>query len=175
MTLQLARTPRKLRVEVHDASARTPERHEACLMGVLGAGSASLTAMHSTRATSPVAVEAVTGIFFVLTFVLVAALGVALLRRPDTRLPAAMLVSIPALVALTAGLAATASDWAHHACAEAALYLGLAVLTAGNGPTGHSTRNHGLSAPVPLVAAHISWSSRPVPPAASRTRACDPG
>ncbi|MDP9434411.1 MAG: hypothetical protein M3P93_04130 [Actinomycetota bacterium] len=114
-------------------SVRIVRRLLAGSLAVLAGGFASLTAIHSARATAPVAVEAVTGISFVLTFVLAAALGVALLRRPATRLPAALLVSIPALVALTAGLAAVGSDWAHPAYAEAALYLGLAALTVRTG------------------------------------------
>ncbi len=76
----------------------------------------------------PAAVEAVTGISFALTFVLSVALAAVLLRRPATRLSAALLVSIPALIALTAGLAAADSDWAHPAYAEAGLYAGLGAL-----------------------------------------------
>ncbi len=115
-------------IDAGQRGVRIVRRLLAGSLAVLAAGFASLTAIHSAHSTVPVAVEAVTGTCFVLTFVLAAALGVALLRRPATRLPAALLMSIPALVALTAGLAAMASDWAHPAYAEAALYAGLAAL-----------------------------------------------
>ena len=97
-------------------------------LAALSGGFVGLAVYHGAGAAVPVAVEAVTGISFVLTFVLAAALGAVLLRRPATRLCAALLLSIPALIALTAGLAAAGSEWAHPAYAEAALYTGLAVL-----------------------------------------------
>lgn len=122
--LVLAASP----IDAGRRSARIVRRLLVGSLALLGAGFTSLTFFHGAGAAAPVAVEAVTGISFVLTFVLAAALGAALLRRPATRLPAALLMSIPFLVALTVALAAAGSEWAHPAYAEAALYAGLAAL-----------------------------------------------
>lgn len=97
------------------------------LAGLAG-GFTGLSLMHSAGATAPVAMQALTGVSFVLIFVLAAALGAVLPRRSATRLSKALLLSIPFLVALTAGMAAAGSDWAHPAYAETALYAGLAAL-----------------------------------------------
>lgn len=109
-------------------SARIVRRLLVACLAVLGGGFAGLTVFHGAGAAPPVAVEAMTGISFLLTFVLAAALGAALLRRPATRLSGTLLLSIPALVAVTAGLASAGSAWAHPAYAEAALYAGLTAL-----------------------------------------------
>lgn len=122
--LVLAASP----IDAGRRSARVIRRLLVGSLAVLGGGFASLTVFHGAGAAPPVAVEAVTGISFVLTFVLATALGAALLRRPATRLPASLLITIPALVALTIGLAAAGSGWAHPGYAEAALYMGLAAL-----------------------------------------------
>lgn len=65
----------------------------------------------------------VASVGFLLMFVLGTALGVSLIRRPDLRLPAALLIASLVLLPL-----AFLPGWGHPAFAEAALYLGSALL-----------------------------------------------
>lgn len=74
------------------------------------------------------ALGAVAGITFLGMFVLGAVLGAVLLRRPDVRLPAALMVAVVPLIPLTFALEAVADGWGHPGYAETALYLGIALL-----------------------------------------------
>jgi hypothetical protein len=81
------------------------------------------------------------GLGFLLMFVLGTALGLALLRRREMRLPAALMAAPLALVPLTILVNAVAADWAHPAYAESALYIGLAMLAGvTSGPAGGADR-----------------------------------
>lgn len=60
---------------------------------------------------------------FLLMFVLGTALGISVGRRPDLRLPAALMIASLVLVPL-----AFLPGWGHPAYAEAALYIGSALL-----------------------------------------------
>ncbi|TFV67969.1 hypothetical protein E4P40_23890 [Blastococcus sp. CT_GayMR20] len=71
---------------------------------------------------------AVAGIAFLVMFVLGAVLGGALLRRPDVRVPAALMVAPVPIIGLTFALEALAPGWGHPGYAETALYLGIALL-----------------------------------------------
>ena len=71
---------------------------------------------------------AVAGITFLAMFVLGAVLGGALLRRPDVRLPAALMVAVVPIIGLTFAVEALAPGWGHPGYAETALYLGIAFL-----------------------------------------------
>lgn len=79
----------------------------------------------------PGPVEAVAGIAFVLMFPLGAVLGVCLVRRPGLRLPAVLLVASAALIPLAMLADSLAPGWGHPGYAEAALYIGLALLARG--------------------------------------------
>lgn len=65
---------------------------------------------------------------FAAMFLLGLALGVALVRRPGLRLPAALMIAPLALVPLAVLADAVAPGWGHPGWAEAALYVGLALL-----------------------------------------------
>ena len=71
---------------------------------------------------------AVAGVTFLAMFVLGVALGATLLRRPDVRVPALLMVSVVPVIALTFALEALAPGWGHPGYAETALYLGIALL-----------------------------------------------
>jgi hypothetical protein len=71
---------------------------------------------------------AVAGIAFLVMFVLGAVLGGVLLRRPDVRVPAALMVAPVPIIGLTFALEALAPGWGHPGYAETALYLGIALL-----------------------------------------------
>jgi hypothetical protein len=86
----------------------------------------------------PAPVEMVAGVAFVLMFLLGAALGLSLLRRPDLRLSAVLLAAPLALIPLAILAEALAPGWGHPGYAEAALYLGLASLARSSSrPTTH--------------------------------------
>jgi hypothetical protein len=70
----------------------------------------------------------VAGVTFILMFVLGVVLGATLLRRPDVRLPAVLMVAVVPVIGLTFALAALAPGWGHPGYAETALYLGIALL-----------------------------------------------
>jgi hypothetical protein len=63
-----------------------------------------------------------------LAFVLGAALGLSLIRRPELRPAAVCLSAIAALIPLTILMAVLQSRWGHIAYAEATLYIGIALL-----------------------------------------------
>ena len=71
---------------------------------------------------------AVGGGAFILAFVLGAALGLTLIRRPELRPAAVCLSSIAALIPLTILMGILQSRWTHIAYAETALYIGIALL-----------------------------------------------
>jgi hypothetical protein len=68
------------------------------------------------------------GVAFLLAFVLGAALGLTLVRRPDLRPAAVCLSAIAALIPLTILMGILQSRWTHIAYAETALYIGIALL-----------------------------------------------
>jgi uncharacterized integral membrane protein len=74
---------------------------------------------------------AVAGVGFLLAFLLGAVLGALLLRRPQQRTPAVLLLAPAIVIPLTALASMRFPGWADPAYAEAALYLGLALLGAG--------------------------------------------
>jgi len=76
----------------------------------------------------PGPLEASAGIAFLCMFVFGVLLGAAMLRRPEQRLPALLLVSPLALLPATLLLDAAAPGWGHPGYAETALYIGLALL-----------------------------------------------
>ena len=84
-------------------------------------------------------VGAVAGITFLAMFVLGVALGATLLRRPDVRVPAVLMVAVVPVIALTFALEALAPGWGHPGYAETALYLGIALL--GTQLAGERTRH----------------------------------
>ena len=71
---------------------------------------------------------AVAGVAFRVMFVLGVALGATLLRRPDLRVPAGLMVAVVPVIALTFALEALALGWGHPGYAETALYLGIGLL-----------------------------------------------
>jgi hypothetical protein len=73
---------------------------------------------------------AVAGVAFLLAFLLGAVLGALLLRRPQQRTPAVLLLTPAVVIPLTALVSMQFPNWADPAYAEAALYLGLALLGA---------------------------------------------
>lgn len=77
---------------------------------------------------------AVGGTAFILAFVLGAALGLSLIRRPELRPAAVCLSAIAALIPLTILMAVLQSRWGHIAYAEAALYIGIALLATKSRP-----------------------------------------
>jgi uncharacterized membrane protein YbjE (DUF340 family) len=83
--------------------------------------------------------EAVAGVAFILMFLLGAALGVVLLRRPGMRTSAVLLLCPIGLIPLAMLADTIAPAWANPGYAEAALYIGLALLA------------HGSDRPVPRV------------------------
>lgn len=74
------------------------------------------------------AVGAIAAVGFVLMFVLGAALGGTLVRRTRLRLPAALMIAPVGVIPLTFLVGTVAPGWGHPAYAEAALYIGLALL-----------------------------------------------
>ncbi|UOY03254.1 hypothetical protein [Blastococcus sp. PRF04-17] len=70
----------------------------------------------------------VAGVTFLLMFVLGVVLGALLLRRPEVRLPAVLMVSVVPLIGLAFAVEALAPGWGHPGYAETALYLGIALL-----------------------------------------------
>jgi hypothetical protein len=71
---------------------------------------------------------AVAGVTFILMFVLGAVLGGMLLRRPDLRLPAGLMVAVVPVIPLSFALEAMAPGWGHPGYAETVLYIGIALL-----------------------------------------------
>jgi hypothetical protein len=96
----------------------------------------------------PGPVEAVAGIAFIVMFLLGAALGACLLRRPGLRLPAILLLAPVVLIPLAMLADSLAPGWAHPGYAETALYLGLALLSRGSGQPAPRP----LDRPAPTVA-----------------------
>jgi peptidoglycan/LPS O-acetylase OafA/YrhL len=74
------------------------------------------------------AAGAVAGITFLAMFVLGAVLGGTLLRRPEVRVPAVLMVSVVPVIALSFAAEALAPGWGHPGYAETALYMGIALL-----------------------------------------------
>lgn len=70
----------------------------------------------------------VAGFAFLGMFLFGTALGALLLRRPDLRVPAALMVSTVPVIGLTFLLDAVAPGWGHPAYAETVLYVGIALL-----------------------------------------------
>lgn len=71
---------------------------------------------------------AVAGVTFAAMFVLAFALGLSILRVPGLRTSAVLLVSVVPIIAFTVALQALATDFAHPAYVETAVYLGIALL-----------------------------------------------
>jgi hypothetical protein len=74
--------------------------------------------------------SAVAGVAFLLAFLLGAVLGALLLHRPELRTAALLLLAPLAVLPLTILVGLKFPDWGDPAFAEAALYLGLALLGA---------------------------------------------
>ncbi len=91
---------------------------------------AGVFAIGLSRATLDGALAAVAGVAFVLAFLLGSVLGGLLLRRPELRTPARLMLAPLALIPLTFLIAIPLPHWADPAYAEAALYVGLALLAA---------------------------------------------
>jgi len=91
-------------------------------MAVLTAGSVMAPVVDSA------VIGASAGFTFLLMFVVGAALGVALLRRTDSRIPALLMASSVPVLGMTFALEALATGWGHPGYAETALYLGIALL-----------------------------------------------
>ena len=70
----------------------------------------------------------VAGFAFLGMFVFGTALGALLLRRPELRVPAGLMVSTVPVIGLTFLLNAVAPGWGHPAYAETVLYVGIALL-----------------------------------------------
>jgi peptidoglycan/LPS O-acetylase OafA/YrhL len=70
----------------------------------------------------------VAGVTFLAMFVLGAVLGGMLLRRPDVRVPAALMVAVVPVIGLSFAVEALAPGWGHPGYAETALYIGIALL-----------------------------------------------
>ena len=91
---------------------------------------------------------AVGGVAFILAFVLGAALGLSLIRRPELRPAAVCLSAIAALIPLTILMGILQSPWGHIAYTETALYIGIALLARKpqpdemTGPAQHTGRQH---------------------------------
>ncbi|TFV91225.1 hypothetical protein [Blastococcus sp. CT_GayMR16] len=71
---------------------------------------------------------ATAGVTFLAMFILGAVLGGLLLRRPDVRVPAVLMVGVVPVIALSLVLEAMAPGWGHPGYAETALYIGIALL-----------------------------------------------
>ena len=97
---------------------------------------------------SSAAVENVTstigGGLFLLMFLLAFALGLTLLRTPDRRLSAVLLVAIAPVVLLTVVAAILGSGFAHPAYAETLVHVGVALLAL---PATVAHRNRSQAAP----------------------------
>jgi hypothetical protein len=91
-------------------------------LGVLAAGYLIVSVVDVDAA------GAVAGVAFLAMFVLGVAFGATLLRRPDVRLPAILMVSVVPVIGLTFALEAIAPGWGHPGYAETVLYLGIALL-----------------------------------------------
>jgi len=86
----------------------------------------------------PAPVEVVASVAFVLMFILGLALGIGLVRRPALRTPAALMIAPLVLMPAVIALDAIVPGWGHPGYAEAALYIGLALL--GRAPTAVAVR-----------------------------------
>lgn len=95
---------------------------------VLGAAFAGLTLTSAAGARAPVALEATAGIGFAAMFLSAFGFGVVLFRQRHTRLPGALLLSIPVLIGLTAVVGVLAPGWAHPAYVETGLYAAIGTL-----------------------------------------------
>ncbi|MFD2093021.1 hypothetical protein [Blastococcus deserti] len=120
------------RIDDGSAARRWIRRLLAADLAVLASGFVVVNVI------DPESVGTVAGVTFLAMFALGAALGAALLRRPDVRLPAALMVAAIPVIGLTFALEALAPGWGHPGYAETALYLGIAML--GLAAAGSGTR-----------------------------------
>lgn len=130
------------RIDAGSAARRWTRRLLAADLGILSVGFLLISLLESDTA------GAVAGITFLAMFVLGAVLGGLLLRRPDVRVPAALMVAVVPLIPLTFALEALAPGWGHPGYAETALYMGIALLgirLAGERPRGHDRVAAGAS------------------------------
>ncbi|WP_448624551.1 hypothetical protein [Geodermatophilus sp. URMC 64] len=109
-------------IDAGSAARRWIRRVLAADLVVLAVGGAVSTA------TAASVLGAVAGVSFLLMFVLAVVLGATLLRRPETRGPATVLVATLPVIGLTFLVEALAPGWGHPAYAETAVYVGLALL-----------------------------------------------
>jgi hypothetical protein len=91
-------------------------------LAVLAAGYLVVSLVDSSAA------GGIAGVTFLAMFVLGAVLGGSLLRRPDVRVPAVLMVAPVPIIGLTFVLEALARGWGHPGYAETALYIGIALL-----------------------------------------------
>lgn len=110
------------RIDAGSAVVRWTRRLLAVDLAVLASGFVFVTVFDAAF------FGAVAGVTFLAMFVLGAVLGGLLLRRPEVRLPAALMLAVVPLIPLTFALEAIAPGWGHPGYAETALYLGIALL-----------------------------------------------
>jgi hypothetical protein len=110
------------RIDEGSGACRWIRRLLAVDLGVLAAGYLIVSVVDVDAA------GAVAGVAFLAMFVLGVAFGATLLRRPDVRLPAILMVSVVPVIGLTFALEAIAPGWGHPGYAETVLYLGIALL-----------------------------------------------
>lgn len=100
---------------------------DLAVCAAVGAISVVLTAFAVSGSIEEV-LGAVGGVTFIVAFVLGAALGLSLIRRPELRPAAVCLSAIAALIPLTILMGILQSPWGHIAYTETALYIGIALL-----------------------------------------------
>jgi hypothetical protein len=110
------------RIDAGSGAVRWIRRVFAVDLGVLATGYLLVSVAGSET------FGAVAGVAFLVMFVVGAVLGGVLLRRPDVRMPAALMVAPIPIIGLTFALEALAPGWGHPGYAETALYLGIALL-----------------------------------------------
>ena len=110
------------RIDEGRGSRRWTRRLLAVDLGFLAAGYLVVSVVDADAA------GAVAGVAFLAMFVLGVAFGAVLLRRPDVRVPALLMVSVVPVIGLTFALEALAPGWGHPGYAETVLYLGIALL-----------------------------------------------
>jgi peptidoglycan/LPS O-acetylase OafA/YrhL len=110
------------RIDEGSGAVRWIRRLLAVDLGVLAGGYVVVSMIDSEAA------GAVAGITFLAMFLAGAVLGGVLLRRPELRVPAALMVATLPIIGLTFALEALAPGWGHPGYAETALYMGIALL-----------------------------------------------
>ena len=110
------------RIDEGSGPRRWTRRLLAGDLGILAAGYVVVSIVDADAA------GAVAGITFLAMFVLGVVLGAMLLRRPDVRVPALLMVSVVPVIGLTFAVEALAPGWGHPGYAETVLYLGIALV-----------------------------------------------